>query len=142
MKKTLLFSSFFLLLVSCTKDKIPAKLEITESNITVIHLNPGWELNSSFSLIGFVIKEDDTNSLANLIYYINFITPESDTIKSIDYGTATEITDSELDLINIESQIELDKNFIPGEYTVHFIFEDLFSSQRIEQDKKIILSVE
>ena len=142
MKPFLCFTFFFLFLTSCFKEEVPPILEIADSSAAVFYLNPGWELNNSFTVKGFVIKEDDKNLLASLIYYINLITPEADTIKSIDYGNISEISDTELSLINIESQIELDKNFSPGEYKLVFFVEDNFSNQHIKTEKLIFLSVE
>ncbi|MGD8778798.1 MAG: hypothetical protein PVH88_07530 [Ignavibacteria bacterium] len=142
MKPLFIFAFFFFLFVSCSKEETPPKLELSNSNVAAFYLNPGWELNASFSVKGFVIKEENKNLLANLIYYVNLITPESDTIKSIDYGTITKISDAELGLISIESQIELDKDFLPGEYKLLFFAEDNFSGQYINTEKLFFLSVE
>ncbi len=142
MKLRLIFTLLFLFLASCFKEEVPPKLEITDSNVMAFYINPGWELNTSFTIKGFTTREDDKNLLANLIYYVNLITPEADTIKSIDYGYSTEISDAELGLINIESQIELDEKFAQGKYKLLFFLEDNFSNQRILTEKLIFLSVE
>lgn len=132
MKKRLSLLIFALFLFSCAEEK---PLELFSPEAFAFTLDSGWELNASVNVKGFRQIEDDNNIYhAGLSYYINFVTPENDTLKRFDFGSIVEESEEEFIDLTIEMQAEIDSNFSPGLYSLIFFVKDQYS----EKDTSIV----
>ncbi len=132
MKKTLFIIFISLLLFSCAEEE---PLELFSPEAFAFTLDSGWELNASVNVKGFRQIEDDNDIFhASLNYFVDFVTPENDTLKRFDFGSIVEESEEEFLDLTIEVQAEIDSNFSTGLYSLIFYVKDQYS----EKDTNIV----
>lgn len=129
MKKLLVtFSLLHILFIGCSEEP---KLELFSPESFAFSLDNGWEVNASVNAKGFAQIEKENSDLyfTQLSYSVNLYTPE-DSIHNADYGSITDSTSEKIMDTQIETQLELDKGFTKGNYTLEFIVEDKYSTTK------------
>jgi len=125
--KNLLFViviSFF----ACSEKPEPI-LELSNPEAFSFDLGDSWEVNGSVNVIGFVQEEKDDEFHAELIYSVDLITPESDTLVAIYNDKVDERSNEEIMDIILESQIEIDNSFGEGDYKIIYNITDKLSNK-------------
>ncbi len=129
MKKLLVtFSLLHILFIGCSEEP---KLELFSPESFAFSLDNGWEVNASVNAKGFAQIEKENSNLyfTHLSYSVNLYTPE-DSIHNADYGSITDSASEKIMDTQIETQLELDKGFTKGNYTLEFIVEDKYSATK------------
>ncbi len=129
MKKLLVtFSLLHILFIGCSEEP---KLELFSPESFAFSLDNGWEVNASVNAKGFAQIEKENSNLyfTHLSFSVNLYTPE-DSIHNADYGSITDSTSEKIMDTQIETQLELDKGFTKGNYTLEFIVEDKYSATK------------
>ncbi len=131
---TVLFSLFF---ISCSEEP---KLELFSPEAFAFILDSGWEINASVNAKGFAQIEKENSDLyfSELTYIVNLFTHQ-DSLFHVDFDSIIDSTEDKLLDIQIESQIELDKGFSVGNYTIEFVVEDRYSNTKDTLSSKFIL---
>jgi hypothetical protein len=129
MKKLILLTSLATLLFIGCSEKPNLKLSTPEA--FAFSLDNGWEINASVIAKGFAQIEKENSELyyRNIYYSVNLYTPENSIYKA-DYNSIVDSTNEKVMDIQIETQLELDKGFSKGNYTIEFIVEDKYSSTK------------
>jgi hypothetical protein len=127
MKKLLVIVFSLITIISCESEKL--KLELFSPDAFAFTMEDGWELTATVNVKGFKQKSEDDIYKSRVSYLIHVVTP-TDTIYNADYGVLEESSDEEMMDITIESQIEFNSNFDPGEYMLLLFAEDQFNANK------------
>lgn len=140
MKKTFVILPIIILLSACSKET--PKLELFSAEAFAYSLDSGWELNASVNAKGFVQKEKENIYTAKLSFTTDIVTPNSDTLKAVDYGLKDGTEPEEIMDLKIDVQLQLDSTYIAGKYKIIFFVEDNYSNQKTSIEKEFELSAE
>ncbi|MFA3782277.1 hypothetical protein ABRY23_04350 [Melioribacteraceae bacterium 4301-Me] len=133
MKKVFPLLAFFLLINGCSKEK--NKFELYNPQAFVFNLEPGWELNASVRAKGYFTKEDNNEFKINLIYNVNLVLPNTDTLKNVLSDTLKKLSSEKLSDVGIDIQIELDSTYTTGNYKIIINAKDAYSGQIASAEK-------
>ncbi len=136
-KKSLVAFLATLLFIGCSEDP---KLVLFSPESFAFSLDNGWEVNASVNAKGFaqIEKEDSELYFTHLKYSVNLYTPE-DSLYNADYDSIIDSTNEKIMDIQIDSQLELDRGFAKGNYTLEFIVEDKYSTTKDTLSTQFIL---
>jgi len=138
MKTTILLTILAtLLFIGCSEDP---NLKLFTPEAFAFSLDDGWEVNASVIAKGFAQIEKENSELyhTHIYYSVNLFTPE-DSIYDADYNSIIDSTNEKIMDMQIETQLELDKGFSKGNYTIEFIVEDKLSSTKDTLSTNFIL---
>ena len=136
-KKSLVAFLATLLFIGCSEDP---KLVLFSPESFAFSLDNGWEVNASVNAKGFaqIEKEDSELYFTHLKYSVNLYTPE-DSLYNADYDSIIDSTNEKIMDIQIDSQLELDRGFAKGNYSLEFIVEDKYSTTKDTLSTQFIL---
>jgi len=116
------------------------KLELFSAEAFAYSMNPGWELNATCRVKGFVQNEDNEIYLVKLSYTVDLKTPEGKLLEGIGEGLIDEKSKERFTDLPIETQAELDSTYLPGKYKIIFNVTDDLSQKQISIEKEFELS--
>ncbi|MFH1198077.1 MAG: hypothetical protein V1720_20405 [bacterium] len=140
MKKTFVILPIVILLFACSKEA--PRFELFSPEAFAYSLDSGWELNASVNVKGFVQKEKEETYTAKLSFSTDIVTPNSDTLKAVDYGLRDGTEPEEIMDLKIDVQLQLDSTYIAGKYKIIFFVEDNYSNQKASIEKEFELSAD
>ena len=128
MRHLLILLSLLFLVLSCSE---APNLVLFSPESFAFSMEDGWEVNASVNAKGFAQIEKDNSDLYyhNINYSVNLFTPE-DSIFNADYDSIIDSTSEEILDVQVESQIQLDSGFKPGQYKLEFIVVDGYSQTK------------
>jgi hypothetical protein len=127
MKNSVIILAGIVMLLSCAEKKL--KLELFSPDAFAFTMDDGWELNATVNVKGFRQKYEEDHYVSKVSYFINVVTP-NDTIYKADYGVREDSSKEEMMDITIESQIEFNSDFDPGEYQLLVFAEDQLNANK------------
>jgi hypothetical protein len=138
MKKV--FGLFFLaaFIISCDNKEEP-KFEAFSPEAFAYDLGDSWEVNATVNVKGFKKVESEKGFSASIDYNVDLINPNGDTEEKV-FTDLKEITDMELEDIQLEAQFELDTTYLTGKYKLIFNIQDNNSGESVEITADLDLS--
>ncbi|MBI1939348.1 MAG: hypothetical protein HYS25_14660 [Ignavibacteriales bacterium] len=136
-----IYSTLFLIVIffaACSNDE--EKLELFSAEAFAYSINPGWELNATCRVKGFVQNESGEIYSVKLSYTVDLKTPEGKLLEGIGDGLIDEKSKEKFADLPIETQAELDSAYLPGKYKIIFNVTDDFSQKKISIEKEFELS--
>lgn len=138
MKKTFGLILFILFIVSCDK-KEEVKFEAFSPEAFAYDLGDSWEVNATVNVKGFKKVESEKEFSASIDYSVDLTKPNGDTNEKV-FTDKKEITDTELDDIQLDAQFELDSTYQTGKYKLIFNILDKNSGEHAEITADLDLS--
>jgi len=126
--KGFVFLSLAVIFFSCSKEE-PAKIETFSTEAFVFDLGDSWEVNATTRVKGFNQKEEGDNFSATIVFDLDLVTPEGDTIKSLISRVEDKTEKERINDIPLEVQFELDSTYAAGDYTIIFNVKDAVTEQ-------------
>jgi len=126
--KGFVFLSLAVIFFSCGKEE-PAKIETFSTEAFVFDLGDSWEVNATTRVKGFNQKEEGDNFSATIVFDLDLVTPEGDTIKSLIRRVEDKTEKERICDIPLEVQFELDSTYAAGDYTIIFNVKDAVTEQ-------------
>lgn len=136
-----IYSTLFLIIIFfsvCSNDE--EKLELFSAEAFAYSMSPGWELNATCRVKGFVQNENNETYSIKLSYTVDLKTPEGKILEGIGEGLIDEKSKERFTDLPIETQAELDSTYLPGKYKIIFNVTDDFSQKQISIGKEFELS--
>ena len=122
MNKTFFLVFILLLSYSCSK-KEEVKFEAFSPEAFAYDIGGSWEVNATINVRGFEKVERDDENFVSLSYSIDLINPDGDSTKNI-FSDLKEVTEKEINDVQLEAQFELDKTSVQGKYNLLFKIKD------------------
>ncbi len=126
--KGFVFLSLAVIFFSCSKEE-PAKIETFSTEAFVFDIGDSWEVNATTRVKGFNQKEEGDNFSATIVFDLDLVTPEGDTIKSLISRVEDKTEKERINDIPLEVQFELDSTYAAGDYTIIFNVKDAVTEQ-------------
>ncbi len=136
-----IYSTLFLIVVffsACSSNE--EKLELFSAEAFAYSISPGWELNATCRVKGFVQNENNEIYSVKLSYMVDLKTPEGKLLEGIGEGLIDEKSKERFADLPIEMQAELDSTYLPGKYKIIFNVTDDYSQKKISIEKEFELS--
>ncbi len=111
-----------ILITTCSKEQQNPELFSAES--FAYSLDKGCEVDASVRVKGFGQSENGGSYTAKLYYTVDLQTPGGKVIKSIDSGKINKTSAEKMIDLQINSQIQLDETYKPGNYKLVFNVTD------------------
>ncbi len=138
MKKLLLILFLFFVTISCgNKEEI--KFEAFSPEAFAYDIGEAWEVNATVNVRGFEKTLKGDNITGSLSYNVDMISPDGDVIKNI-YTDLKELTEEELNYMQLEVQFELDTTYREGSYQLVFNIVDNNSGDSTKSSVEFELS--
>jgi len=128
MKKLIILVLLFSLIACNSKPK--PNLQLFSPEAFAFNIGDAWEVNASVNAKGFEQKENNNNFDIKLLFTVDLITPEKDTLRKIFSDSLASNQKNEFIDVPIEAQIELDTTFSIGNYKLIFEVLDKYSKQK------------
>ena len=122
MMKQILIFSILIVVFSCSK-KEEVKFEAFSPEAFAYDIGDSWEVNATINVRGFEKVERDDENFVSLSYSIDLINPDGDSTKNI-FSDLKEVTEKEINDVQLEAQFELDKTSVQGKYNLLFKIKD------------------
>ncbi len=133
MKKSISLLIIFIFISACSNEK--KKLALFNPEAFTFNLEPGWELNASVRVKGYVMERNNDEFKINLVYYADIVCPESDTLKKAASGNIVKISKEEIPDVGINMQKEFDSTYVAGSYKIIFHVRDENSGQTAKAEE-------
>lgn len=130
MRVLLISFSVALLVLSCGK-KEEVKFEAFSPEAFAFDIGDVWEVNATVNVKGFNKIEKGDALSASLSYSVDMINADGNIFKNI-FSDSKEVTEKELNDMQLEAQFELDTAYSVGIYQLDFNILDNNSGKNIE----------
>jgi hypothetical protein len=124
-----IFNSIIILfmLVSCSK-KEEVKFQAFSAEAFAYDIGDGWEVNATVNVKGFSRTEKGNELIISLSYNVDLVNPNGEVTKDI-FSDVKEVSDKEINDVQLEAQFDLSSTYPLGEYKVIFNIVDNNSKQ-------------
>ena len=129
MKKIFCLIFLTVFIISCSK-KEEVKFEAFSPEAFAYDIGESWEVNATINVKGFTRIESGAEKSVSLSYNIDLINTEGDTTKNV-FSDSKDVTEKEIDDIQLEAQFEIDYASARGKYTMIFNIKDNNSGKTI-----------
>jgi len=127
--KILLIALVCIIATSCSK-KEEIKFEAFSPEAFAYDIGEAWEVNATVNVRGFEKIKKDDETFVSLSYNVDLINSDGDSTKNI-FSDLKEVSDREINDIQLEAQFELDDTQTQGTYKIVFNIKDNNSSKTV-----------
>ncbi|MDH3268011.1 MAG: hypothetical protein OEM46_04075 [Ignavibacteria bacterium] len=129
MNKSVFFIFILLFSFSCGK-KEEVKFEAFSPEAFAYDIGEAWEVNATVNVRGFEKIKKDDETFVSLSYNVDLINSDGDSTKNI-FSDLKEVSNREINDIQLEAQFELDDTQTRGTYKIVFNIKDNNSSKTV-----------